>query len=161
MTYPAGHRFLTVCKMTQQPSSINSTEIKQLPIHEWVAVILLIGLLFGLTLITFFFNDNTMPQATGTPHYLLEQDFEVFVEGAVENPGAYKVKRGASIQDVVDQAKPLPEANLKILKLSKKVRNGQIIKIKETRKPRKIQKNKLSKKRKQKGSSGKEKATVP
>lgn len=113
---------------TEMPQSLNDTP-KRLPTHEWFAIVIIIGLLFTLTLITMFSNNNS-DVALGIPHHVVDQEIVVFIEGAVEKPGPYQVRRGTLVQDVVELAKPLPDANLKALKLERKVRKNQVIKVK-------------------------------
>lgn len=106
----------------------------RLPIHEWFAILLLIGLLFGLTLITLYSKNAILNDDFGPAHHIVSQEIVVYVEGSVEKPGPYYVKRGTLVKEVIDLAKPLPEANLGKLKLDKKVRKNQVIKIKVNKK---------------------------
>lgn len=127
-------------------SNIKTGQEQHLPVHEWLAIVMIIGLLLSLTLITLYSNNTSQVDTVGAPHYVIDQEIEVIVQGAVENPGSYQVKRGALIHDVIALAKPLPEANLKSIKQDRKVRKGQVITVKSSVKsPRKKRITKASK----------------
>lgn len=106
-----------------------SHEKPQLPVHEWMAIAVLILFLLGLTLLAFFSQQRAFPIPEAPPKELVEQEIEVFVEGAVEHPGHFHVKKGALVKDVLEQAKPTSDANLKRIKPDRKLRKGQVIKI--------------------------------
>lgn len=108
-----------------------------LPIHEWLAVAFLVGLLLSLTILSLFFTEHTIPDQQGTLHHVVDQDIEVFVEGAVEKPGSYIVKRGTLVKDVVALAVPNGDANLQPLKLNNKLRKGQTVKVAKQKPPKK------------------------
>lgn len=100
----------------------------QLRVHEWLAVIVVICLTIVLTLMTRI-SHNPLPATSEPPHYIVEQKIEVFVEGAVEHPVRLIVNRGACLEEVLKQAKLLPEADVSRLKLTSKVRRGQHIRV--------------------------------
>lgn len=102
---------------------------KFLPFHEWAAILLIVLLLAILTAISFGKEATAFPKHLNTPHFITTNEIEVWIEGAVENPGYYKVKRGACINDVLQCAIGKEDADLKKVKLHKKLRQGQIIKI--------------------------------
>lgn len=108
----------------------NISEVPKLPVHEWIAVAFAIFLLFLVTAIIWI-KDSTDSSSvdTGTPHYIVDQEIEIKVEGAVEKPGSYKLKRGTTIQEVLALVNPTSEADLTHLKPDKKIRKGQVIKV--------------------------------
>lgn len=116
-----------------------------LPVHEWMAIVVIIGLLLGLSIVSLFSEPSANLTSETPPHFIIEQEIEVVVQGAVQNPGVYKLKRGALLKDVIVQAIPLPDADLNKLKANKKVRKGQIINV-----PKKKEKKSRSYKAKEK-----------
>lgn len=112
-----------------QSDSASPKSINRLPVHEWLAVVSILILLFGITFIVWWSGDTGISMQRGTPYYIVDQDIEVVVDGAVEKPGSYIVKRGARISDVLALAGELPDSDLRRLRVERKVRNGQIIKV--------------------------------
>lgn len=101
----------------------------RLPLHEWMAVIAILCLILSLLLVVLISGGPSSSEHLGPPHHTVSQEIEVFVEGAVINQGLHIVKRGATIQQVLELAVPAENADLKRIKPEKKVRNGQVIKI--------------------------------
>lgn len=101
----------------------------RLPLHEWIAIVAIIVLLMILIGISLGSNDSSFPEHSNSPHHLISQEISVWIEGAVDKPGAYQIKRGATLQDVLALVKVKDDADLRRLKFHKKVRNGQVIKI--------------------------------
>jgi len=99
-----------------------------LPIHEWLAIMVIIGILLTLTFISVFSNSSPK-MLHEQAHFIIPQEIEVTVEGAVAKPGSYTIKKGATVDDVLKQAEPLPTANLKKIKMDKKLRRNQKLKI--------------------------------
>ncbi len=54
-----------------------------------------------------------------------ERLIAVHISGAVEKPGLYKVPIGSRVQDAVDKAVPLPEADIQGLNLAASLKDGQ------------------------------------
>src|SRR5262245_38195463 len=108
---------------------LNLSDKPSLYIHEWMAVMGIIGLLGFLTGISWWNQHFPAQIETGTPHFIAEQEIEITVEGAVEHPGSHKVKKGTTVRDALAQAILLPEADVRRLKLDSKVRRHQIIKV--------------------------------
>ncbi len=52
---------------------------------------------------------------------------QVYVTGAVEKPGVYRLQSGARVFEAVDMARSLPTANLPSINLAQKVEDGQAI----------------------------------
>jgi hypothetical protein len=98
---------------------------------EWIVVTCLIFVLLGLTYIShksWFFEKTTSLE---NPHYLYKNEITVRIKGAIEEPGLFTVKRGATIADVVKLAKTTPEADLDGLCLEKQVRSNEEIVIRK------------------------------
>ena len=102
----------------------------KLYIHEWMAVIFFIALMFILTISTHSCSsDSTAQSKETTPHYITNPNIEVFIEGEVEFPGRHEIKRGSKLKDLLLLVKPKPEADLSKIKLNALLRKGQAIKI--------------------------------
>lgn len=99
-----------------------------LALHEWMAVVVIIGFFVSLTVISLA-NTESIAQPQGELHYLKAQAYEVFVQGAVEAPGSYRVDAGSKVKDIVALAKPLPDADLRRFRGESKAREGQVINI--------------------------------
>ena len=110
-------------------SLIESLERPQLFLHEYLAVLVIIGFFAMLTLITIFRQESLPGDLQAEGHFLKPQIIEVFVQGAVELPGPYKVKTDSKVNQVIALAKPLNEADLMRFKPTSKVRPGQVIKV--------------------------------
>ena len=105
------------------------TQKPELPLHEWLAVAAIMGFMVTLTVITAF-KDNSAPYASlADPHYITDPNIEICMEGEIEHKGALRVKRGSTIREVIDIAKPTPDADLSKLKMTSKARKGQIVKV--------------------------------
>ncbi len=101
----------------------------QLAVREWLAVIILIGA-FTLITIVSFLNDRSIPEnVNNNAHFLKPQHIDVHIQGAVINPGNYKLKIDSKLKDLLTLAIPNDEADLKLLKLDSKLRNGQVVKV--------------------------------
>lgn len=107
----------------------NDQEKPHLPIHEWVAVVTILGFMAILTGLTAFDSSPSSPVITGVPHYLTDPNIEVYIQGAVERSGVYTVPRGALVSDLLELAKPEGDADLTKLKLQSKLRKGQLVKV--------------------------------
>jgi len=100
-----------------------------LRVHEWLAISVFVGLLGMLTAINLIQSDSTPVIKTESPHYVIPPTITLHVEGAVENPGPIQVKRKSTVKEALEQVKLLPDADLSKIKMSSKVRKGQVIKI--------------------------------
>jgi len=113
---------------TQQNHSSSASPL--LEVREWVAIIAIIGFLFLLTVIVIVGRyDSRSTHNVGTGSYLRPQKVDVYIQGAVKNPGIYRVKSGTLIKDAIILAEPLSDADLKKIRSQSKVRNGQNIKV--------------------------------
>jgi hypothetical protein len=103
----------------------------KLPIHELGAVIVLSALILSLTLISNFRGSSSLEQVAAIPHFVSSPEVEVSIQGAVEHPGSYQLPRGALVQDLLELAKPLPNADLKRIRGTTKLRNGKTVNVPE------------------------------
>lgn len=102
---------------------------QRLPTHEWIAIIALSGLLLSIIAVTFVMKEKQFSHETGIPHYVMEQEIEIFVEGAVQKPGSHKARRGMRLRQILDQVGLTKNSDIRRLRLESKVRNGQVIKV--------------------------------
>lgn len=100
----------------------------RLPQREWIVVGLIAGGLLILGLVTWIRGDKT-GAATGVAHHLVSQEIEVRIEGAVEKPGLYTLRRGTVLREALELAIPMPEANLQKYKMDRPLHDGQTIKV--------------------------------
>ena len=106
--------------------------LKTLPPHEWLIIALLIAILTLLSFATFL-NKNEMPWLEERKQELHEDLIQVGIKGAVKQTGIHELKRGSTLQDLLDIAQPLPEADMHQIKLQAKLRNNQMISIPQRR----------------------------
>ena len=109
----------------QDSSSLYPEDKPQLEAHEYLAVIIIIGFFAMLTLISIFRQESQPEGLESQAHYLKPQIIEIYVQGAVQNPGAYKVKVNSKLQDAISLAKPRIDADLRRYKPTSKVRAGR------------------------------------
>jgi len=121
--------------------NFETQEKPSLPFHERFMAWLVISVLLFLIALNIIFDESTMP-LTESEHQLVNPFVEIVVEGAVEFPGIYQVKKGVLIQEVLDLAKPLPEANLKRIKLDSPVNHRRVIKVSKKKEKRCCEKSK-------------------
>ncbi|MDS1029427.1 ComEA family DNA-binding protein [Bacillota bacterium LX-D] len=59
----------------------------------------------------------------------VSQEIKIHVTGAVQKPGVYQLLAGARVQDAVNLAEPLPNANLDALNLAAPLNDGQKVTV--------------------------------
>ncbi len=102
---------------------------QRLPIHEWIAVVIIISVFLFLTIITI---SNYEPPLIETNTVAISQPLvDVTIIGAVKFPGTYQIEKGSTIQTLLDMAEPLPNANLNSLNFDSKITKKRKITIKE------------------------------
>ena len=108
---------------------MNESFQNKLYIHEWMAVIFFIALMFVLTMATHSCNSDSIVSKETTSHAVINSNIEVFIEGEVEFPGRHEIKKGSKLKDLLLLAKPRQEADLSKIKLNGLLRKGQTVKI--------------------------------
>lgn len=103
----------------------------QLPVHEQMVVVAILGLLITTIFLTSVFNDNFLPEDTRHPVHLKDNRLKITIEGAVENPGVYLVPKGRILREIVEEARPKATADLARYKLDVEVTRGRTLKIQE------------------------------
>lgn len=102
------------------------SEKPSLLVHEWVAVALIIGFILMLTIISRPSPYSDL-QVSRTAQPIISNQLTVTIDGAVAHPGKYTLNKGSTLQDLFAEAIPLPTADLKVFKTSRKLREGQNI----------------------------------
>lgn len=103
--------------------------------HEWLAVCLLLALGGGFACFSWNHYSQSLPipidHAWLAQEEAKQQQIEVIVEGAVRHPGAYHLPRGSRLGALLDQAELLAEADVRHLRRSQKLRDGQHVQVLE------------------------------
>jgi hypothetical protein len=101
----------------------------KLPLHEWCVILLfctILLLLAGFAL----GREKPIPiplsSSESTPSVL-----QVKIEGQVAKPGLYRFPLHTTVRELVEQAEPLPSADLSCVKWRKQLRDGQTVHIPE------------------------------
>lgn len=97
---------------------------QRLPFHEWMIVCLIILLMFFLSFVTYMKSDESLPQLVKNKDLNFDK-MRVFIQGAVKKPGEYTLKKNSLLAELLELAEPLPEADLRLLKRNKKIKDGQ------------------------------------
>lgn len=75
-------------------------------------------------------KENFIKQAAGETEAeakIKEDIIQIYVTGAVEKPGVYRLPAEARVYQAIDMAQSLPTANLKNINLAQKLEDGQAI----------------------------------
>jgi protein involved in polysaccharide export with SLBB domain len=103
----------------------------KLPVHEWLIIILFCSILTLLAGMAILRQQYSQPNKVKfTPESPITA-LEVKIVGAVAKPGHYRFPLNALLNDLLDQAEPLPKADLSKIKGRRKLRDGQTIHIPE------------------------------
>jgi hypothetical protein len=102
-----------------------------LPFYERLAASLIISFLVFLVLFNLWADDPELP-GTGTPYTPKPPLIEVVIQGAVQHPGTYQVKKGTTVQEALELARPLENANPGRIKLDSKILRRRVINLKAT-----------------------------
>lgn len=98
--------------------------------HERLLVLFLCGGMLFLSLIAF--SKPYIPEVIDLS--LPEEPpavIHVTIKGEVEKPGVYTLDHGATIQDLMEKALPLPSVDLQKVKMGSKLRDGQVVDMKK------------------------------
>jgi hypothetical protein len=104
----------------------------RLPVREWMAVIAILLFICTITLSILFARDRE--PLLEKPQYLSEQEIEIIVEGSVEKPGIYRMHKGDTVKELLEQIQLAPDADLKRIKMGRKLHQGQLIRIPQDKK---------------------------
>ena len=106
-----------------------SLEKPTLHVHEWLAIAVIIGLMGMLTAVSLISSRPSASVETGPPHVLVDPYIEVIIEGAVEKPGKYKVKKGTAVREIINDAILLPASDTRRINMNARARKGQVLHI--------------------------------
>lgn len=107
----------------------SSKSLKRLTVTEWSGVFFFIGIFIILTFLTHSRNSFMREEDVERSHFLYNQVVEVYVEGAIKNPGLYEMKKGDTLEDLFHQVELTDGADTRKLKLKSKLRHGQVVKV--------------------------------
>jgi hypothetical protein len=99
-----------------------------LPVHEWLAVVIMAAFMVTLTLITLV-SDPEVPTEGAAIHVAFNRTIEVEITGAVEKPGKYRVEPGVLLKEVLVLAVPNEKADLHRLKMEKKLNRSTTVNV--------------------------------
>ena len=109
------------------PFDKKATEIK---FHEWLAILILIGIIAGLTIITSNSQLNSHGQKIDkAPAHARKNGVEIIVKGAVRYTGTYRLPPGMLMSDILNFADPLPNADLRRYKLETPLNRSRMINV--------------------------------
>lgn len=104
----------------------------KLPIHEWCIILLfcmILLLLAGFAIA----GRKYVPAPAVAAIAPKNETIQVKIEGEVANPGTYQLSSKTTLKEFIEQAQPLPTADLSQLNWRRKLRDGQMIRIPERR----------------------------
>lgn len=99
-------------------------------VHEWLAIVSVLFVFVILTVVSHSCYQEKISETSVSAHQLINSEITVQIEGEVEFPGKYQMKKGAKLKELIELAKPTPIADLKRVKQEAVLRKGQRIKIK-------------------------------
>lgn len=102
-------------------------QVEVLNRYEWIVVGSFLLLISVLTYTTHR-QKNYYSLNEGTSGEFVNY-VNVYIHGAVDSPGLYQVKKGTTVKEVLNLAKPSSYANIEAINVDKKVRNGLSIKV--------------------------------
>lgn len=100
--------------------------------HERVLILFLCGGMLFFSLISL--SNSSIPEVN---EHLIEEEgnkphsLTVTVAGAVDYPGVHTLNSGATMRDLMEIALPTALADLKKVKMGSKLRNGQVVVLKQ------------------------------
>lgn len=98
-----------------------------LSIPEWMAVAVIIAFMVLMSFIALL--PEPPRTSTGRAHYLYDNFVEVTITGAVSKPGPYRLAKGSTVGDLLAEASPLPNADLRRVRPTTKLRRNHHVKV--------------------------------
>lgn len=98
---------------------------KKLLPYEWTAIAVMICLFIGIGAISYFYHHEIPAEINRQAIPMID----IYVEGAIETPGHYELKKGTRFEGLLSQLKLLPEADTTEIKLRAILKHGQIVTI--------------------------------
>jgi protein involved in polysaccharide export with SLBB domain len=97
-----------------------------LGIHEWLAVVFIIGLMGMLTLLSWRGSESNDIEVEA-PHFITDPTLEITVEGEVQFPGALRMRKGETVGDALKLAGLKADSDSRKLNFEAKLRRNQKI----------------------------------
>jgi len=104
----------------------------KLPLHEWCIILLFCLILLALAGFALG-RSKSMPPSDISPPVPQVTVLQVKIEGQVAKPGLYRLPLNAKLKQLLEQAEPLPSADLSELNWRRKLHHNQTIHIPERR----------------------------
>lgn len=99
-----------------------------LRVHEWLAILIAIGIIGSIALITSLNQDNTKTQ-TELLGKIDKEGFDVLVRGCVEHPGVYHFNTQVKMGDILAMAGVTPESDLRRYRQDAIITKGRTISV--------------------------------
>lgn len=118
--------------MSWSPSKdapVSSASKPRLTQIDWGVIIAYCAILTSLTLYTQVYIPWVCPALPEQAHWTHPATVTVYITGEVEVPGEHTLKVGSTRGDLLAQAKPLETADLRRLKTSVKLKQGQLVEV--------------------------------
>lgn len=103
---------------------------KSLPAHEWVAVLIILSVMV-LFISVISLRKIELEETHLLTFKLLNQEIEIYLQGAVTSPGRMIVKKGVTLEQILKSDILTDFADLSLLNIKKKLRSGEHIVIPE------------------------------
>lgn len=96
----------------------------RLPAHEWAAVITFLTILAFIAVLNLWVNrrDSQLSLPNHTTNVVT-----ITIEGAVLNPGTYKVQKGEKLSSIMEKAGLLHDADVSSLNLQSSLKSDEIV----------------------------------
>lgn len=100
-----------------------------LSLYERIFLVLLLSTFLFFAVLSYRGTSTEISAHAWTPHAMKALTVEVTIQGAVKYPGTYAIERGATVDDLLKKAIPLPEADLRRVKTTSKITQHKKITI--------------------------------
>lgn len=111
------------------PLIIREDNITSLKVHEWLAIVVIIGIIAGLACLTSFYDKDEEIHADSAWAAQNHTGFEVHVKGAVDYPGTYHLPYNIKMRDLLALAGVSSNADLRRFNLDAALKKGRIINV--------------------------------
>ncbi|MEI8365617.1 MAG: SLBB domain-containing protein [Parachlamydiaceae bacterium] len=99
-----------------------------LKIHEWLAIVMTIGILGSIALVTSLYQPSSEIR-TQLPGKINRDGFDILIRGAVKHPGVYHFHSQIKMKEILEIAGVLPMADLRRYRLDTFVTKGRVITV--------------------------------
>lgn len=101
-----------------------------LKVREWLAILVLIVVVFGLAIYTSFSKGKDLHgQLDRAVMKTSKKGFEVIVKGAVDRPGVYRLFAPVAMKDLLSIAEIRSEADLRRFHMDQAISHGRVLNV--------------------------------